>query len=512
MTALQEPKSQTDEQPLQAAEPCVIVIFGAAGDLTKRLLMPALYNLARSQLLPQEFAIVGFARHQMSNDDFRTKISQDIQEFATVPVDPQVWNWFEQRLYYLTGNFDEQSAYGQLKELLTTVDTERGTKGNYLYYLATGDNFFAEIVQQLGAVGLTSQQEQQWRRVIVEKPFGHDLDSARALNQSLAKVLDESQIYRIDHYLGKETVQNILVFRFGNGLFEPVWNRNYIDHVQITVAETVGVEGRAGFYESAGALRDMVQNHLFQLLAMTAMEPPLSFDADTLRDEKSKLLRAIVPLSAADVEADAVRGQYDAGTVKDKPVSAYRSESRVAPDSSTETFVALKLIIDNWRWAGVPFYLRTGKVMPKRVSEIAIQFKRVPHLMFRQTKVEQLTPNFLVLHIQPDEGISLQFGAKVPGPAIHMDGVEMDFHYTDYFGMTPSTGYETLLYDCMIGDATLFQRSDNVENGWNVVQPILDAWKTSPPEKFPNYAAGTWGPQEAMELIERDGRHWREIK
>lgn len=500
-----------DKQILQAADPCVIVIFGAAGDLTKRLLMPALYNLAHSQLLPQEFAIVGFARRQMSNDDFRTKISQDIQEFATVPVDPQVWDWFEQRLYYLTGNFDDQSAYGQLKELLTTVDSEHSTKGNYLYYLATGDNFFAEIVQQLGAVGLANEQAGQWRRVIVEKPFGHDLDSARALNQSLAKDLKESQIYRIDHYLGKETVQNILVFRFGNGLFEPVWNRNYIDHIQITVAETVGVEGRGGFYESAGALRDMVQNHLFQLLAMIAMEPPLSFDADALRDEKSKLLQSILPLSAADVFSDAVRGQYGAGTVKEKSVSAYRAEPRVAPDSSTETFVALKLSIDNWRWADVPFYLRTGKVMPHRVSEIAIQFKRVPHLMFRQAKVEQ-TRNFLVMHIQPNEGISLQFGAKVPGPAIRMDGVEMDFHYTDYFGMTPSTGYETLLYDCIIGDATLFQRSDNVENGWNVVQPILDVWKTSPPKNFPNYAAGTWGPQEAMELIERDGRHWREIK
>lgn len=510
MTALQEP-TQTDKQIL-AADPCVIVIFGAAGDLTKRLLMPALYNLVSNQLLPQEFAIVGFARRQMSNDDFRTKISQDIQEFATVPVDPQVWDWFLARLYYLTGNFDEQSAYGQLKELLTTVDTEHNTKGNYLYYLATGDNFFAEIVQQLGAAGLASEQAEQWRRVIVEKPFGHDLDSARALNQSLANVLKESQIYRIDHYLGKETVQNILVFRFGNGLFEPVWNRNYIDHIQITVAETVGVEGRGGFYEGAGALRDMVQNHLFQLLAMTAMEPPLSFDADDLRDEKSKLLQAIVPLSAADVLSDAVRGQYNAGTVKEKSVPAYRSESRVAPDSNTETFVALKLTIDNWRWAGVPFYLRTGKVLPQRVSEIAIQFKRVPHLMFHKTKVEQLTRNFLVLHIQPDEGISLQFGAKVPGPAIRMDGVEMDFHYTDYFGMTPSTGYETLLYDCMIGDATLFQRSDNVENGWNVVQPILDVWKTSPPKNFPNYASGTWGPQEAVELIERDGRHWREIK
>ncbi len=510
MTTVQE-KTVTDDQSVQPAEPCVMVIFGAAGDLTKRLLIPALYNLKRSKLLPQEFAIVGFARSEMSSDDFRSKMSQEIQEFATVEVEPEFWDWFEERLYYLPGNFDEKNDYQHLKDLLAKVDQERGTRGNYLYYLATADNFFSEIVQQLGEVGLVREDSEHWRRVIIEKPFGHDLDSARTLNKELSSVLKESQIYRIDHYLGKETVQNILVFRFGNGMFEPIWSRNYIDHVQITVAETVGVEGRGGFYEGTGALRDMVQNHLFQLLAMTAMEPPLSFDADALRDEKSKLLHAIVPLSEADVFSHAVRGQYDAGTVKDKSVPAYRAENRVATDSNTETFVALKLMIDNWRWAGVPFYLRTGKVMPKRVSEIAIQFKRVPHLMFRQTSMEKLTPNILVLHLQPDERISLQFGAKIPGPAIRMDGVSMDFHYGDHFGMTPSTGYETLIYDCMIGDATLFQRSDNVEIGWSAVQPILDAWKATPPSDFPNYAAGTWGPKEADELLERDGRQWRQI-
>ncbi len=511
MTTVQE-KTAIDDQSVQPAEPCVMVIFGAAGDLTKRLLIPALYNLKRSKLLPQEFAIVGFARSEMSSDDFRSKMSQEIQEFATVEVEPEFWDWFEERLYYLPGNFDEKNDYQQLKDLLATVDQERGTRGNYLYYLATADNFFSEIVQQLGEVGLVREDSEHWRRVIIEKPFGHDLDSARTLNKELAKVLKESQIYRIDHYLGKETVQNILVFRFGNGMFEPIWSRNYIDHIQITVAETVGVEGRGGFYEGTGALRDMVQNHLFQLLAMTAMEPPLSFDADALRDEKSKLLQAIVPLSEADVLSHAVRGQYDAGTVKDKSVSAYRAENRVAADSNTETFVALKLMIDNWRWAGVPFYLRTGKVMPKRVSEIAIQFKRVPYLMFRQTSMEDLTPNLLVLHLQPDERISLQFGAKIPGPAIRMDGVKMDFDYGDHFGMTPSTGYETLIYDCMIGDATLFQRSDNVEIGWSAVQPILDVWEATPPSDFPNYAAGGWGPKEADELLERDGRQWRQIE
>ncbi len=509
MTAVQE-KTVTDEQEIQPAEPCVMVIFGAAGDLTKRLLMPALYNLACRKLLPKEFAVVGFARSQMSNDDFRQKMSRDIQEFATDSVDAEIWDALVQRLYYQNGNFEDVGAYQQLQNLLKKVDSECGTRGNYLYYLATASDFFAEIVRQLGDIGLVREQEGHWRRVIIEKPFGHDLESARTLNQNLAAVLKESQIYRIDHYLGKETVQNILVFRFGNGLFEPVWNRNYIDHVQITVAETVGVEGRGGFYESAGALRDMVQNHLFQLLAMMAMEPPLSFEAQALRDEKSKLLQAIMPLNSVEEVFDhAVRGQYGEGTVKDKHVSAYRAEPRVSPDSNTETYVALKLMIDNWRWAGVPFYLRTGKAMPQRTSEIAIQFKRVPHLMFRQTTVSQLTPNFLVLHIQPDEGISLEFGAKVPGPVVRMGAVGMDFHYSDYFGKTPSTGYETLLYDCMIGDATLFQRADNVEFGWSVVKPILDVWKTLPPKSFPNYAAGSWGPLEALELLERDGRHWR---
>lgn len=510
MIAAQE-MTVTDEQPVQLADPCVMVIFGAAGDLTKRLLIPALYNLARSKLLPKEFAIVGFAHTQMSTDDLRQKMSRDIQEFGTGEVDAQLWDWFVQRLYYLPGNFEDAGAYQKLVDLLTEVDQKYGTRGNYLYYLATASDFFCEIVRQLGDIGLAREESGHWRRLIIEKPFGHDLDSARALNQNIGSVLRESQIYRIDHYLGKETVQNILVFRFGNGLFEPVWNRNYIDHVQITVAETVGVEGRGSYYEGAGALRDMVQNHLFQLLAMMAMEPPLSFEADALRHEKSKLLQAIVPLSEAEVLSHTVRGQYGEGTVKGKAMSAYRCEPRVAPDSGTETYAALKLMIDNWRWAGVPFYLRTGKALPQRVSEIAICFKRVPHLMFRQTSVEQTAPNFLVLHIQPDEGISLQFGAKVPGPTVRLGAVEMDFHYTDYFGTTPSTGYETLLYDCMIGDATLFQRADNVEVGWSVVTPILDVWKALPPRSFPNYAAGTWGPKEADELLLRDGRQWRNI-
>ncbi|MEC4879964.1 MAG: glucose-6-phosphate dehydrogenase [Scytonema sp. PMC 1070.18] len=501
----------TDKWLDQPGDPCVMVIFGAAGDLTKRKLIPALYNLVQSNLLPKEFAVVGVARAQMSSDDFRQKMGRDIYEFATGSVDANLWDSFEKRLYYLSGDFQDPSTYEQLQELLTTIDQEWGTQGNYLYYLATAPNFFNDIIWQLGTAKLTHEEEGTWRRVVIEKPFGHDFDSARALNKNISGVLNEGQIYRIDHYLGKETVQNILVFRFGNGLFEPVWNRRYIDHVQITVAESVGVEGRGGYYEGAGALRDMVQNHMFQLLALTAMEPPLSFEADAVRDEKSKLLRAIQPLSPEEVLTQTVRGQYGAGTVKGSSVPAYRTEPRVAPDSGTETFVALKLMLDNWRWAGVPFYLRTGKALPKRVTEIAIQFKHVPFLLFRQTPVEQLTPNFLVLRIQPNEGISLQFGAKVPGPSVRMGAVQMDFEYADYFGTQPSTGYETLLYDCMIGDATLFQRADNVEIGWSVVTPILDVWKALPPRSFPNYTAGTWGPKEAFDLLERDGRQWRRI-
>jgi glucose-6-phosphate 1-dehydrogenase len=497
--------SETDKP----ANPCVIVIFGAAGDLTKRLLLPALYNLARSNLLPKEFAIVGVARAQISNEDFRTKLSQDIQEFATVPVDTQLWQWFRERLYYLAGDFQDPNTYSQLQDLLAQVNTEHSTQGNYLYYLAVAPNFFSDIIWQLGSVGLTKEENGHWRRVIIEKPFGHDLESARNLNKNISSTLQESQIYRIDHYLGKETVQNILIFRFGNGLFEPIWNYRYIDHVQITVAETVGVEGRGGFYEGAGAVRDMMQNHLFQLLAMVAMEPPISFEADAVRDEKSKLLKAVQPFTPEEVLTNTVRGQYGEGTVNDKQLPAYRQEPRVAADSVTETFAALKLTIDNWRWADVPFYLRTGKRLTERMTEIAIQFKRVPSLLFRQTSVDSLTPNFLVIRIQPNEGISLQFGAKIPGPSVRMGGVQMDFAYKDYFGTTPSTGYETLIYDCMIGDATLFQRADNVELGWSVVTPILDVWKALPPRNFPNYAVGSWGPQGAEDMLKRDGRQWR---
>jgi glucose-6-phosphate 1-dehydrogenase len=493
----------------QSGDSCIIVIFGAAGDLTKRKLIPALYNLACSQLLPKEFAVVGFARNQMSTEEFRHKMSQDIQTFATGEVESPMWDWFVQRLYYLAGDFQDVGDYQHLQNFLSELDQKYETKGNYLYYLATPPTAFRQIVQHLGDTGLVREENSCWRRVIVEKPFGYDLDSARALNKDVSLVLKESQIYRIDHYLGKETVQNILVFRFGNGIFEPVWNHLYIDHVQITVAESVGVEGRGGYYEESGALRDMIPNHLFQLLALTAMEPPISFEADAVRDEKTKVLRAIQPLTPEEVLTRTVRGQYGDGTIGDERFGAYRSEQRVAPNSTTETYAALKLNIDNWRWADVPFYLRTGKYLPQRVTEIAIQFKRPPFLLFRETSIDSLTPNFLVIRIQPKEGISLHFGAKVPGPILRMGAVDMDFQYANHFGMTPSTGYETLLYDCMTGDATLFQRSDHLEAGWSVVTPILDVWKALPARNFPNYMAGTWGPSEADKLLERDGRHWR---
>jgi glucose-6-phosphate 1-dehydrogenase len=488
-----------------------MVIFGAAGDLTKRKLIPALYNLAKSGLLPQEFAIVGVARAPMTTEEFRRRMTRDIREFATEEVEPGRWDWFAERLHYLAGNFEDPALYPKLRDMLEVVDKEHGTRGNYFYYLATGPSYFSGIVRQLAEHGLVREENGGWRRVIIEKPFGCDLESARALNREVGTVLHERQVYRIDHYLGKETVQNLLVFRFANGIFEPIWNRRYVDNVQITVAETVGVEQRGNYYEEAGALRDMVPNHIFQLISLTAMEPPISFEANAVRDEQAKILRAIQPLTPEEVLTRTVRGQYGEGKIGEQRVPAYRTEPKVAPDSRTETFVALKLSIDNWRWADVPFYVRTGKSLPQRVTEIAIQFKRAPFILFRKTSVEHLTPNQLVVHIQPEEGIDLFFGAKVPGPIVRLGTVHMHFHYKDYFGSTPSTGYERLLYDCMTGDATLFQRADMVEAGWSVVAPILDVWRALPPRSFPNYPAGSWGPREADELMERDGRQWRRI-
>jgi len=493
-------------------DPCVMVIFGAAGDLTGRLLVPALYNLARAGLLSREFAVLGVARSQWSDDEFRKEVYQDIKNYCGDCIDDDLWQWFQQRFYYVAGNFDDDALYGRIKDTLNKLDQEHSTQQNFFYYMAVAPKFFGPIVEKLAANGFMEQSNGHWRRVVIEKPFGHDLESAKALNQQILKVADEKQIYRIDHYLGKETVQNIMAFRFANGIFEPVWNRRYIDHVQISVAETVGVETRGSYFDGAGTLRDMVPNHIMQLISLTAMEPPISFDANAVRDEQAKILHAIQPMSDEDVLTRTVRGQYGEGTADGKRVPAYRAEQDVPADSRTETFVAMKLSIDNWRWADVPFYLRTGKRMPVRNTHIVIQFRRAPFVLFRDTPVEHLMPNQLVLHIQPEEGISLQFAAKVPGPVMRLGTVDMNFEYQEYFGKQPSTGYERLLHDCMIGDQTLFQRADMVEAGWSVVNPVLDLWKALPPRNFPNYASGTWGPKEADELLERDGRRWRNFE
>jgi glucose-6-phosphate 1-dehydrogenase len=490
------------------APACAMVIFGASGDLTKRKLIPAIHNLATNHLLPQDFAVIGVARTEMTDEDFRNKIRDEMKEFATGELEDQVVEWLLPRLSYVAGEFNDPATFEKLRERLQEADEKWKTQGCYLFYLAVPPSQFCPVVQRLGERDLVTERDGKWRRVVIEKPFGHDLESARALNRDITKVLDEKQIYRIDHYLGKETVQNILAFRFANGIFEPIWNRRYVDHVQITVAETVGVEARGGYYEEAGALRDMVQNHMFQLLALTAMEPPTSFAPDAVRDERVKVLSGIKPLDHEDVLRSAVRGQYGEGEMEGKHVPGYRQEPNVKPDSHVETFVALELFVENWRWAGVPFYLRTGKRLPRRVTEIAIQFKSAPFVMFRETPVEQLKPNVLVIRIQPEEGISLRFEGKVPGPTMRLGTVKMDFRYADYFGSTPSTGYETLLYDVMTADSTLFHRTDMVEVGWSVVTPILDVWKALTPRNFPNYAAGTWGPREADELI-KDGRKWR---
>jgi glucose-6-phosphate 1-dehydrogenase len=494
------------------AEPCVMVIFGASGDLTKRKLIPALCNLAKSNHLSKSFAVVGFAASDMTNEAFRQQLTKDIKEFATDPVTPEMWEWFSRRIYFVNGTFQDPAAYQKLKQTIAEASKEHGTHGNTFFYLAVAPKFFGEIIRQLETVGLTHEENNLWSRVIVEKPFGRDYESARALNAEIRKVLDEHQIYRIDHYLGKETVQNLMVFRFANSIFEPIWNRQYIDHVQITAAETVGVEHRGGYYETSGAMRDMVPNHLMQLISLTAMEPPISFHADDVRDEQAKVLHAIHPPLPEEVLQNCVRGQYDEGTVGTENVPAYRSEPDVAPDSATDTFVALKLTLDNWRWAGVPFYLRTGKRLSKRVTEISIQFRRAPFILFRSTGVGQLQTNRLVVHIQPGEGISLRFGAKTPGPVMELGPVNMDFNYEQQFHSMHTTGYERLLHDCMIGDATLFQRADMVEAGWRVVNPVQDVWKALPPRSFPNYPAGTWGPKESFDLLERDGREWRQIE
>jgi glucose-6-phosphate 1-dehydrogenase len=504
--------TQTNQSHGQVAGPCGVVIFGASGDLTKRKLIPALCNLAQAKLLPSQFAIVGFAHNSLTTEAFRLQLTEEINQFATNPIDPGLWQWFVERIHYVQGDFQDAAAYSRLKEKLAQVDQEHGTQSNWLFYLAVAPRFFSASVQQLGAAGLAEEKGGHWRRVIIEKPFGRDLDSARQLNREIKQVLEEPQIYRIDHYLGKETVQNIMVLRFANSILEPIWNRNLIDHVQITALETVGVEHRGGYYDTSGALRDMVPNHLFQLLSLTAMEPPVAFDADAVRDKQSEVLRAIQPPSPEDVLTHSVRGQYGERCDVDPAMPGYRQEEDVPPDSNTETYLALKVTIDNWRWAGVPFYLRTGKRMAKRVTEIAIQFRRAPMVLFRNTDVTDLQTNRLLLHIQPEEGIAVRFGAKIPGPVMNVGLVNLDFDYSRGFGAAHSTGYERLLHDCMVGDATLFQRADMVEAGWRAIQPVLDVWKALPARSFPNYTAGSWGPMDADQLMARDGREWRHIE
>jgi glucose-6-phosphate 1-dehydrogenase len=493
-----------------------MVIFGAAGDLTKRLVVPALYNLVNNRQLSDEFRLVGVDLTDMSDEQWRVHLTNAMKEYAAADGEfhldefaQTTWQWLTERMSYLSGDLNNPEMYRQLGEHLAGLDKAAGTAGNRLFYLAVADRFFGPTIAALGAANLTRESDGQWRRVIVEKPFGHDLASAQALNAEILRTLQEKQIYRIDHFLGKETVQNIMALRFANGLFEPLWNRQQIDHVQITAAETVGVERRGKFYEKTGALRDMVPNHVFQLLAMTAMEPPISFDADEVRAKKTEVIHAIKPFDSVGAFKDAARGQYDAGQVLGKQVRAYRHEPDVAPNSATETYIACRLNIDNWRWAGVPFYLRTGKYLKRRSTEIAIRFHQAPYALFRGTNVEQMHPNWMILHIQPDEGIALEFAAKHPGPTVRLDTVSMNFAYKTYFKVESETGYETLIYDCMIGDATLFQRADTVEAGWRVIQPVLDTWADNPPQDFPNYIAGSDGPVTADELLARDGRAWR---
>jgi glucose-6-phosphate 1-dehydrogenase len=488
-------------------DPCTIVIFGASGDLTKRKLLPALLNLKGYGLLPRELAIIAIARRDLNTSQFRELVRREVSEL--VPnLDRRAWAELESAIYYLRGDFNQADTYQALKVKLAETAERHRTGGNVLYYLATPPDAFAEIVQQLGRAGLAQPEDGRWRRVVVEKPFGRDLDSAVELNQQLHQVLKEDQIYRIDHYLGKETVQNVMVFRFANGMFEPIWNRRYIDHVQLTVAEEIGVEGRGSYYDQAGVVRDMIQNHMFQLLSLVAMEPPSTLGGEAVRNEKVKVLEAIRPIQGEDVLTRAVRGQYGPGIVEGRRVPGYRNEPGVSPSSRTETFAALKLQVENWRWAGVPFFLRSGKYLPKRDTVIVIQFRRPPLLLFQQQGLAEIEPNRLVIDIQPHEGIRIYIKAKKPGTAIRLENVKLDFSYKDFGETVEATGYERLLYDCMVGDSTLFHRQDMVEAAWRIVTPLLDVWSSLPPRDFPNYAAGTWGPPAADELIQRDGRRW----
>jgi glucose-6-phosphate 1-dehydrogenase len=493
-------------------DPSTLVLFGATGDLAHRKVVPALYQLWRTNLLPHEFVVLAIGRRPYDDATLRDELRASLEKYSRVlPLDEAAWRSFSSRIRYQHLDFADPAGYDALAGRLAEIDKEQNSRGNHLFYLATQPSAFAEIVSQLGRVGLDHERhEGGWRRVVIEKPFGHDLDSAIRLNREVGKVFRERQVYRIDHYLGKETVRNLLVFRFGNGIFEPIWNRRHIDHVQITVAESIGVENRGAFYEETGASRDFLQNHLLQLMSLVAMEPPATFEADALRDEKVKVIRAIGELSPDEIRTDVVRGQYGKGWVAAKPVAGYREEPEVNRDSETETFIAARFEVDDWRWSGVPFYLRTGKRLPKRATEIAIQFKEVPHRLFKDSSSEP-DPNLLAIRIQPDEGIMLRFGAKVPGLGIDVRSVTMDFTYGSAFSVDSPDAYETLILDALLGDASLFTRADEVETAWGIVTPIIDSWANDDPPNFPNYEAGTWGPEEADQLLKREGRRWRRI-
>ncbi|MBC8122727.1 MAG: glucose-6-phosphate dehydrogenase [Gemmatimonadaceae bacterium] len=493
----------------RTSKPLILTIFGASGDLTARKLMPALYELSRDRRLPAEFTVVGFARRPWSTEEFRERMKEGVSQFARGKIgSPQLWENFVRGIYYFEGDLEDQQSYVQLADFLNKLDGERGTRGNRAFYLSTAPSYFKPIIENLGQAGLSGDVHNT--RIVIEKPFGRDLTTAQGLNGVVQNVFREKQVYRIDHYLGKETVQNLLVFRFANAIFEPIWNHNYVDHVQITVAETVGVENRAPYYDEAGgALRDMVQNHLMQLLALTAMEPPAAFEADTVRDEKVKVLRA-TSLARTGALYHAVRGQYTGGWIAGEPVPAYQSEPRVVSQAQTASYIAAKFWIQNWRWEGVPFYLRTGKRLPKRVSEIALQFRKVPHQLFPSNSSNQINPNVLVLRIQPDEGISLRFEAKRPVADVSMRSVNMDFRYGNTFEVATPEAYERLLLDCLLGDQTLFTRADEVEAAWRVVMPIIEHWENGSAQDLTFYEAGSWGPSAASKLME-SGRQWRRL-
>jgi glucose-6-phosphate 1-dehydrogenase len=508
-----------DDNPLREGlrlervpDPSTLVLFGSTGDLAHRKVIPALYQLWRTNLLPHEFVVLAIGRRDYRDDDLRAEYRTSLEKYSRVlPLDDAAWRSFSSRIRYQRCDFADSAAFDRLGSTLEAIDREQRSAGNHLYYLATQPSAFAEIVGQLGRVGLDHERhEGGWRRIVIEKPFGHDLQSAIRLNREVGKVFRESQVYRIDHYLGKETVRNLLVFRFANGIFEPIWNRRHIDHIQITVAESIGVENRGAFYEETGASRDILQNHLLQLMSLVAMEPPATFEADALRDEKVKMIRAIGEFTPGQMRTDVVRGQYGPGWVAAQQVKGYRQEADVDPESETETYVATRLEVDDWRWSGVPFYLRAGKRLPKRATEIAIQFKEVPHRLFRESSTDP-DPNLLAIRIQPDEGIMLRFGAKVPGLGIDVRSVTMDFTYGSAFSVDSPDAYETLILDALLGDASLFTRADEVEAAWSRVTPIIESWADMASPEFPNYEAGTWGPEEADELLAREGRRWRRI-